>query len=108
MGEYQGLGHMSPVDSCDLKNHYFLAHHAVIKTDSATTKLRVVFDGTCRTTSNLSLNDVLLKGPVIQEELVTLLARFRTHKYVITADIKQMSSPDRRKASRLSINIMAS
>lgn len=44
MGEYQGLGHMSPVDSYDLKNHYFLPHHAVIKTDSATTKLRVVFD----------------------------------------------------------------
>jgi len=90
MEEYQSLGHMSPVDSYDTKKHYFLPHHAVIKNDSATTKLRVVFDGTCRTTSNLSLNDVLLKGPVIQEELVTLLARFRTHKYVITADIKQM------------------
>lgn len=33
---------------------------------------------------------MLLKGPVIQEELVTFLARFRTHKYALTADIKQM------------------
>jgi len=90
MEEYQSLGHMSPVDSYDSEKHYFLPHHAVIKADSTTTKLRVVFDGTCRTTSNLSLNEVLLKGPVIQEELVTLLARFRTHIYVLTADIKQM------------------
>jgi len=90
MEEYQSLGHMSPVDSYDSEKHYFLTHYAVIKADSTTTKLRVVFDGTCRTTSNLSLNEVLLKGPVIQEELVTLLARFRTHIYVLTADIKQM------------------
>lgn len=58
---------MSTVDSYDTKKQYFLPHHAVIKTDSATTKLRVVFDGTCRTTLNLSLNDVLLKDPIIQE-----------------------------------------
>lgn len=90
MEEYQDLGHMSPVDLYDVNRHYFLPHHPVIKTDSVTTKLRVVFDGTCQTTSKLSLNDVLLKGPVIQEELVTLLARFRTHKYVLTADVKQM------------------
>jgi len=90
MDEYLKSGHMSPVNTYDEKQCYFLPHHAVFKADSTTTKLRVVFDGTCRTTSNLSLNDVLLKGPVIQEELVTLLARFRTHKYALTADIKQM------------------
>lgn len=45
MEEYQSLGHMSPVDSYDTKKHYFFPHHAVIKIDSATTKLRVVFDG---------------------------------------------------------------
>jgi len=88
--EYLALGHMSLVDTYNTNQHYFLPHHAVLKADSVTTKVRVVFDGTCPTTSNLSLNDVLLKGPVIQEELVTLLARFRTHKYALTADIKQM------------------
>lgn len=65
MEEYEKLGHMTPINSYDPKHCYFLPHHAVIKSDSATTKLRVLFDGTCQTTSNSSLNDVLLKGPVI-------------------------------------------
>lgn len=58
--------------------------------DSVTTKLRVVFDASCRTTSGASLNESLLKGPCIQEELINLLTRFRTHKYAMTADVSKM------------------
>lgn len=81
---------LTPTALFNVNQHYFLPHHAVIKADGVTTKLRVVFDATCQITSNISLNDVLLKGSVIQEELFTLLVRFRTHKYVLTADVKQM------------------
>lgn len=81
---------MSLVDMYHNTKHYFLSHRAMFKADSTTTKLRVLFDGTCRTTLNLRLNDVLLKVPVIQEKLVSLLVRFRLHKYAITANMKQM------------------
>ncbi|SPP89864.1 Hypothetical predicted protein, partial [Drosophila guanche] len=52
MKEYLSLGHMFLVPSEDRKKcQYFLPHHCVIKEDSSTTKLRVVFDGSAATTS---------------------------------------------------------
>lgn len=38
--------------------HYFLPYHVVLKPDSTTTKLRVVFAGSCTTSFSISLNDV--------------------------------------------------
>lgn len=38
--------------------HYILPYHAVLKPDSSTTKMRVVFAGSCTTSSSISLNDV--------------------------------------------------
>ncbi|XP_008180316.1 uncharacterized protein LOC100571864 [Acyrthosiphon pisum] len=68
----------------------YLPHHAVKNENSKTTKLRVVFDASCKTESGYSLNDTLLKGPVIQDELLYIISRFRTHKFVLTADIQKM------------------
>lgn len=91
MNEYIELGHMSITNSVPAVDQcYYLPHHAVFKDSSTSTKLRVVFDASAKTDTNLSLNDVLLKGPCIQEELVSIMARFRTHRYAITADIKKM------------------
>ncbi|XP_075156375.1 uncharacterized protein LOC142229674 [Haematobia irritans] len=53
-------------------------------------KLRVVFDASCRNSSGESLNDLLMVGPTVQEDLYSTLILFRFHKFVITADIKQM------------------
>ncbi|XP_062557880.1 uncharacterized protein LOC134222732 [Armigeres subalbatus] len=66
--EYLALGHMRVVDPNEryTKPRYYLPHHAVIKMDSTTTKLRTVFDASCPSKSGLSLNDVLLAGPTIQ------------------------------------------
>lgn len=91
--EYISLGHAEIVPSVpnDLDpRKYFLPHHAVIRQQSTTTKLRVVFDGSCKTTSQLSLNDVLLKGYQVQPDLFDILCRFRSFKFVLTADIKKM------------------
>ncbi|XP_052888985.1 uncharacterized protein LOC128297391 [Anopheles moucheti] len=49
----------------DQQQCYYLPHHPVIKVSSSTTKIRPVFDGSLKTSNNVSLNDILLKGPVI-------------------------------------------
>ncbi|XP_065080769.1 uncharacterized protein LOC135703448 [Ochlerotatus camptorhynchus] len=71
MEEYLSMGHMKKVREEDLSESacYFLPHHAVLKPDSTTTKLRVVFDASCKTTSGFSLNDGLMVGPVVQDDL---------------------------------------
>ncbi|XP_058449025.1 uncharacterized protein LOC131428985 [Malaya genurostris] len=90
--EYVRLGHMREIrpDEDDVQLQYFLPHHAVMKLDSATTKLRTVFDASCRSKSGISLNDVLLAGPTIPDSLVTIVLRFRIHQFVISADIDKM------------------
>ncbi|XP_076231248.1 uncharacterized protein LOC143177269 [Calliopsis andreniformis] len=87
--EYIALGHMSQVDAPDAPEFY-LPHHAVMKPTSSTTKIRVVFDGSAKTTSGISLNDTQLVGPTIQDDIFSLLLRFRIHAYVITGDIEKM------------------
>ncbi|XP_076384449.1 uncharacterized protein LOC143263129 [Megalopta genalis] len=86
--EYLDLGHMSEIP--DPNEGYYLAHHGVLKMSSQTTKLRIVFDGSAASSTGLSLNDVLHTGPKIQDDLLYILLRFRTHQYVVTGDIEKM------------------
>lgn len=72
------------------QNKYFFPHHAIIKEQSTTTKLRVVFDGSCKTTTKVSLNDITLKGYQVQPDLYDILCRFRSYKFVLTCDIEKM------------------
>ncbi|XP_058817718.1 uncharacterized protein LOC131681030 [Topomyia yanbarensis] len=92
MDEYQRLGHMrkipDPVDETSV--HSYLPHYPVFKTTSTTTKTRVVFDASCRTTSGYSLNDLLLVGPVVQDDLLSIVMRFRTRPIALVADIEKM------------------
>lgn len=91
MEEYENLGHMKKVNmSEETEKSYYIPHHAVLRDSSVTTKLRVVFDASCATDSGKSLNDLLLKGPNIQDELVCIIARFRSYKYVMSSDIEKM------------------
>ncbi|XP_062713268.1 uncharacterized protein LOC134290212 [Aedes albopictus] len=91
--EYHQLNHMREVcDDAALANctSYYLPHHGVEKADSTTTKLRVVFDASCPTDSGISLNQALMVGPVIQDDLLAIILRFRMHRFVIIADIEKM------------------
>ncbi|XP_076284702.1 uncharacterized protein LOC143211126 [Lasioglossum baleicum] len=92
MTEYESLGHMTEISSSIDTNelNYYLPHHAVIKLDSTSTKLRVVFDGSAKTTTGISLNDTQRIGPTVQDELFSILLRFRSHQYVISADVQKM------------------
>ncbi|XP_050313689.1 uncharacterized protein LOC126748481 [Anthonomus grandis grandis] len=91
--EYLTLGHAKIVPlSLSDKNvvKYFFPHHAVLNHHSTTTKFRVVFDGSCKSSSNLSINDIMHKGYQVQPELFDIICRFRTYKYVLTCDIEKM------------------
>ncbi|XP_036345845.1 uncharacterized protein LOC118755102 [Rhagoletis pomonella] len=91
INEYLDLNHMSLVSSKDVHDcKFFLPHHCVIKDDSTTKKLRVVFDGSAATTSGLSLNDLLMSGPTIQPKLFNILIRFRSFPVALTGDICKM------------------
>lgn len=92
MNEYIEMGHMVQVmdDSVQKQNPFYLPHHSVIKASSLTTKVRVVFDASAKSTSGISLNDVLRCGPVVQQDLFSILIRFRKHQFVLTSDIEKM------------------
>lgn len=94
MQVYFELGHMEEVNDCGIINdghdYVYIPHSYVINAGSRTTKLRVVFDASSKTDTGISLNDVLMKGPVIQEELIKIIARFRTHKFAFSGDITKM------------------
>lgn len=91
MSEYVKLGHMQLVEeNRDPTSYNFLPHHAVVKDSSTTTKTRVVFDASAITSTGLSLNDIMVKGPTVQPTLVSTLLRFRLHRIALTADIEKM------------------
>jgi len=48
----------------------------VLKVERTTTKLQVVFDGSPKSTSGYSLNDLLYAGPFVQPKTCTNLLRF--------------------------------
>lgn len=89
MEEYLKLGYMSEIETPS-DNGFYMPHHAVIKEASKTTKLRIVFDASVKSDNGVSLNDTLMVGPTIQSKLFYHLIRFRTYKFVITADIERM------------------
>ncbi|KAL0839771.1 hypothetical protein ABMA28_016409 [Loxostege sticticalis] len=91
MKEYLELGHMTEViDPPKGKPAYYLPHHGVLRETSLTTKLRTVFDASAPTTSGYSFNDIQLIGPPVQDDLMSILLRFRQHKFIVTADIEKM------------------
>ncbi|XP_011858289.1 PREDICTED: uncharacterized protein LOC105555857 [Vollenhovia emeryi] len=93
MIEYEAMGHMTPIQRTDNSTEeeaFYLPHQPVIRTTSLTTKLRIVFDASAKTSNGTSLNDMLLIGPNLQGDLWSIMLRFRCHQYVMTADIAMM------------------
>ncbi|XP_037926645.1 uncharacterized protein LOC119661389 [Hermetia illucens] len=90
--EYLELGHMSEVPSAEIfcKHSYYLPHHAVVREDNTTTKVRVVFNASHKTSFGTSLNDILMVGPNTQYTIFEILLRWRRHKYALAADIEKM------------------
>lgn len=90
MRDYLTQGWLEPVPEKELRNYsYYMPHHGVLK-ESTSTRLRVVYNASSKTSNGLSLNDILLVGPTVHPDLFIVLLRFRHHQYAVMADITKM------------------
>ncbi|XP_035715302.1 uncharacterized protein LOC118438727 [Folsomia candida] len=81
---------VSTQDNCSKERGvHYLPHHPVFKPQSLTTPVRPVFDASCKTGRNPSLNDCLEKGPNLLELIPSLILRFREKKVGVIADIRK-------------------
>ena len=90
------LGFIEKVN--DLIQHegilHYMPHFPVFKKDSATTKMRIVYDASARmSTKALSLNDCLHTGPNLMQDLTGILLKFRTHRIAFTAGTDKTGTP---------------
>lgn len=69
---------------------YYILHHAVVRSESSTTRVRIVYDASAITPNGKSLNDYLYLGPKLQQDLAGIILRFRLHTVVFTTEVKQM------------------
>ena len=92
--EYADLGHAERVPEGDLKKAesecFYLPMHGILKESSTTTKLRIVFDASAKSTTGNSLNDIMLQGPNFYPLLTTILLRFTQHNIGMSSDISKM------------------
>lgn len=68
---------------------HMIPHLPILRLDSTTTKLRVVFNVSAKNSSGIALNDALMTGPSIQPELFDILLEFRTYPIAFSADISK-------------------
>ena len=91
MDEYFQMGHAKPVPAEQIdKDNYYMPMHAVRKSSSTMTKIRVVFDASAKSTSGSSLSDQFLVGPIMHASLIEVLIRFWLHKVAMATDVSMM------------------
>ena len=82
---------MSPIENTvPRKPHYFIPHQCVMRAQSTTTMLRVVFDASSKTSTLISLNETLIVGPTIQKDLFLALLQFKLNKFAVTVDVTKI------------------
>lgn len=69
---------------------YYLPNHGVLRPESKTTKLRVVFNGSCPTSTGHSLNDIMHTGQNLLLDITDVLTWIRHHRHIFATDITKM------------------
>lgn len=92
--EYMESGHAEEVPTEDLSKSrgevFYLPMHIVYKESSSTTKVCVVFDASAKSSTGVSLNDLLLVGPTVHSTLMDVLLQFRLYRVALIADVSRM------------------
>ncbi|XP_068991476.1 uncharacterized protein [Neodiprion pinetum] len=87
LNEYESMGHMEKVQPQNTSTDgYYLPHHGVMRNN----KIRVVFNGSSKTTSGYTVNDLLHTGPKTQNDIFDVLLYVRRHHYIFTTDVVKM------------------
>ncbi|XP_050555461.1 uncharacterized protein LOC126911595 [Spodoptera frugiperda] len=91
MDEYINMDHMEEVPKEEInKESVYLPHHAVVKEEKETTKVRIVFNASQKGNNGISLNDELLVGPQLQTDMRSLIMRWRMRRICFVADVQRM------------------
>lgn len=91
--EYLDKGYLSLVSpETDDNNEpsYIIPHHGVVREDKVTTKLRMVLNASAKTSTSVSLNDLLYNGQNLQGNLFNIIVNFRLFSTALSADVRQM------------------
>ena len=67
---------------------HYLSHHAVVKQERETSKVRVVYDASAKD-GGPSLNECLLTGPNYNQRILDILLRFCSYPVALTSDIER-------------------
>ena len=78
----------APEDSRERVGRWYMPHHGIYN-PTKPGKIRVVFDCLAKT-RGVSLNDVLLPGPILTNKVVDVLLRFRQQPIGLIGDIEGM------------------
>lgn len=88
MDKYLEKSHMQEVIKSEFSQRVcYLPHHAIVKPSTLTTKVRVMFDASGRCSKGQSLNYIISCGPMIQDDVFTIVCQFRKHLCVVIGDV---------------------
>ena len=83
----KGYVRKAPIGSDDSGDYWYLPHHPVSHPKKS--KTRIVFDASAKYHGKC-LNDMILQGPDLANNMLGVLLRFRSHTVALAADIKEM------------------
>lgn len=102
------LDHFAIVSSFHLASNsqFYLPHHGLFKKDSNPSKIRALFNGSAKSSSGTSLNNILHTGAKLQANIFDVLLYFRQFRFVFLTDITKMFRqilihPDHQKFQRI-------
>ena len=92
MNEFKTLKHIRKISPISVEPPLmcYIPHHGIAKLKNGIQKIRVVFNGSSRTSSNPSLNDILHTGQKLQIDITDTLLYLRSHRFVFLTDIGKM------------------
>jgi hypothetical protein len=88
--EQKAEGVVEPANSRVKGVEFYIPHKPIVKENAETTKLRIVYDASGKAhADDVSLNDCLNPGPVLQNKMWNVLVRSRAHPVVVNEDLKK-------------------
>ena len=84
----QGIAEKAPTSATG--EEFYLPHRPVVREDAETTKIRIVYDASAREREDApSLNECLITGPPLHNQLWSVIVRSRFHPVALTGDLQK-------------------